>query len=251
MKYTNLSFAVACVMMTSACATSIHRTDENADPYESVNREIFAFNDSFYENIGFPIERGYRKITTKDIRDRVADFVANMDEPISTVNYFLQLRPKETAVSVARFVINSTLGLAGLFDVASGWGLEQDPTTTGATLASWCIADGPYIVVPFVGPSTPRNLIGSSADFLADPVYWMTINDANYSAKINYPYTFVKYTSKYESYMDLYLDLTKNSVDPYVTIRSAYLQNQRKYKCRFAKEEEAPSYDFDFDIEEE
>ncbi len=251
MKYTKLTLAVACIMMTSACATSIHRNDENADPYENINREIFAFNDSFYENVAFPIERGYRKITTKDIRNRVSDFVANMDEPISTANYLLQLRPKETAVSVARFVINSTLGLAGLFDVASGWGLELEPTTTGATLASWCIADGPYIVVPFVGPSTPRNFLGSSVDFLADPVYWMTMNDANYSAKISYPYTFIKYTSKYESYMDLYLELTKNSVDPYVTIRSAYLQNQRKYKCRFAKEEETPSYDFDFDIEEE
>ena len=162
---------VSCLVLLSACTTTIHRADENADPYENVNRKIFEFNDGFYRNIGFPIERAYRKITTKSIRNRVSDFVSNMDEPISTVNYLLQLKPKETAVSVARFAINSTLGLAGLFDVASGWGLEQDQTTTGATLASWCIADGPYIVVPLVGPSTPRNLIGSSADFLADPVY--------------------------------------------------------------------------------
>ncbi len=241
---------VTTVAMLSACTTSIHRTDETADPYESVNRKIFDFNDSFYRNIGFPIERGYRKITTKSIRNRVADFVSNMDEPISTANYLLQLKPKETAISIARFAINSTLGLAGLFDVASGWGLEQNPTTTGATLASWCIADGPYIVVPLIGPSTPRNLIGSSVDFLADPVYWMTMNDANYSAKISYPYTFVKYVSKYESYMDLYEELTKNAVDPYVAIRSAYMQNQQQYRCRFAEEEQAPSYDFDFDIEE-
>ena len=239
------------ILMTSACATNIHRPEAKADPYENINRKIFTFNDAFYRHVAMPIEDGYRAITTKNIRNRIADFVANMDEPISTVNYVLQLKPKEAAVTVARFVVNSTLGLAGLFDVASGWGIEKDTTTTGETLASWCIADGPYVVIPFIGPSTPRNFLGASADFLADPVYWATYNDLNYSAKISYPYMAVKYTSKYESYLDLYMDMTKNSVDPYTTIRSAYMQNQRKYKCRFAPEETTQAYDFDFDEEME
>ena len=243
--------AVAAIALTSACATDIHRPMADADPYESVNRKIFAFNDGFYEHIVFPIERGYRKITTPTIRDRVSSFINNMDEPISTFNYILQLNPKAAAISVIRFVINSTLGLAGLFDVAGGWGMVQDQTSLGETMASWCLADGPYLVVPFIGPSNPRNFVGSMADFVADPVYWMTYNDANYSAKISYPYTAVKYVSKLESYMDLYLSLTKNAVDPYVAIRSAYLQNQRQVQCRFATEEETPLYDFDFDAEME
>lgn len=251
MNTTKLTAAVLSIMLTSACATDIHRSETEADPYEDVNRKIFAFNDGFYENIVFPIERGYRKITTPTIRQRISSFVSNMDEPISTFNYMLQLEPKAVLISISRFAINSTLGLAGLFDVAAGWGLVQDQTSLGETMASWCIADGPYLVVPFIGPSTPRNFVGSMADFVADPVYWMTYNDANYRAKISYPYTVVKYVSKFEGYMDLYNSLTKDAVDPYVAIRSAYLQNQRQVKCRFAAEDETPLYDFDFDAEME
>lgn len=111
---------ISTILLTSACATNIHRADTNADPYENVNRKIFKFNNAFYENIVFPIAKGYRAITTPDIRERVSSVTANMDEPISTVNYLLQLKPKESAISLSRFVINTTLGLGGMFDVEIG-----------------------------------------------------------------------------------------------------------------------------------
>lgn len=245
------AIAVA-LMMTSACATNIHRAEINADPYENVNRKIFAFNDALYENVVFPIAKGYRAITTKTIRERVSDVTRNMDEPVSTINYLLQLKPKESIISLSRFVINSTLGLGGMFDVATGWGLKLEPTTMNKTLASWCVADGPYLVVPVIGPKTPRDLVGSATDFAADPIYWATRHDANYQAKISYPYTAIKYTNKIEGFMDYYNDFKENSVDFYATMRSAYLQNQRKLRCRFAPEENMASYDFDFeDMDEE
>ena len=109
----------ATVLMLAGCATNIHRPEAEADPYEKMNRKIFAVNEKVYENVYFPIIRGYRKITTPDIRERVYSFVANVREPVSTINYVLQLKPKETAVSVTRLGINTTLGLGGLFDVAS------------------------------------------------------------------------------------------------------------------------------------
>ncbi|MCQ2740745.1 MAG: VacJ family lipoprotein, partial [Alphaproteobacteria bacterium] len=142
------------LLLISACASNIHRSETQADPYEEVNRKIFAFNDKVYENIYFPIIRGYRKITNQTARDRISSFVANVREPISTANYMLQLKPKETGISIARFAINSTLGLAGLFDVAGGWGLPQPATDMNETLASWCVADGPYLVVPFLAPGS-------------------------------------------------------------------------------------------------
>ncbi|MDD7312734.1 MAG: VacJ family lipoprotein [bacterium] len=239
----------AAVLSTAACATNIHRPEHQADPYEDINRKIFAFNDSAYENVFFPIIRGYRKITTPTIRQRISNFTSNMDEPISTVNYMLQLKPVETIKSAARFVINSTLGLAGLFDVATGWGLGQEDATFNQTFASWCIADGPYLVVPLLGSSSPRDLVGTTAEVIADPIYWTLRNDSSVYYKLAYPYTAVKYANKFEGYIDLYEDFKKNSVDLYATMRSAYLQRQSKYRCRFAAPETEAVYDFDFDEE--
>jgi phospholipid-binding lipoprotein MlaA len=239
------------LLATTACATNIHRSDSQADPYENVNRKIFAFNNQVYENVFFPIARGYRKITTPFVRERINSFISNMDEPISAVNHLLQLKPKETLINLGRVVINTTLGLGGMFDVAQGWGLEPDKGTFNETMASWCVADGPYLVMPFVGGSTARGIVGMGADAVADPVYWMTYHDANYSAKISYPYAAVKYTAKAESYMDLYEGFRKDSVDFYATLRSAFLQSQRNLNCRFASDEDMQqTYDFDFDEED-
>ena len=231
-----------------ACASNIHRQDANADPYENVNRKIFAFNDKVYENVYFPIARGYRKITSQDVRNRVSNFVDNIEEPITMVNYILQLKPKEAGISVARFAVNSTLGLAGTFDVATGWGLGLERTNMNTTMASWCMADGPYLVVPFVGPGTTRSFAGMIGDSAMDPVYWATYKDANVHDKATYGFAAVKYTDKINNLMDLYNGFKNDSVDLYATLRSAYLQNQRKLHCRFAKEEEdSAHFDFDFD----
>lgn len=237
------------MFMTTACATNIHRSDLDADPYESVNRKIFNFNDSVYENVFFPIARGYRTITTPAIRERVNTFVANVDEPVSAVNHLLQLEPLPALKNIARFVINTTLGLAGTFDVAQGWGIKPEATGFNQTMASWCVADGPYLVLPFVGGRSVRGTVGLAVDTISDPVFLATYNDANVYDKVHYPYAALKYTAKAENYMDLYNDFKKNSVDFYATVRSAYLQGQKKLKCRFANEEDTASYDFDFDEE--
>lgn len=234
--------------MLCGCASNIHRSDTKADPYENMNRKIFAFNDVVYENIYFPIARGYRKITNQTVRDRVSNFVANVEEPITTVNYILQLKPKEAGKSIARFAVNSTLGLAGTFDVATGWGLGLERTNLNTTMASWCMADGPYFVVPFVGPGTTRSFVGMIGDSAMDPVYWATYKDANVHDKATYGFAAVKYTDKINSLMDLYTGFKADSFDLYATLRSAYLQNQRKLNCRFADTtEDTAHYDFDFD----
>lgn len=242
-----ISLALVSVFALSACATQIHRATDKADPYENINRKIFAFNDVVYENVYFPIAKGYRKITNQAVRNRVSNFVANVEEPISTANYLLQLKPKETLTSIARFAINTTLGLGGLFDVASGWGLGLERTNMNTTLASWCVADGPYTVVPFVGPGNVRSFTGMVLDTAFDPIYWATYNDANIHDKATYSYAAIKYTDKVNQLMDLYSTFKEDSVDLYATLRSAYLQNQNKLKCRFAAEDEVSHFDFDFD----
>lgn len=89
-----------------------------------------------------PLAEGYRAITTPDVRNRVTSFIGNMREPVTAVNHTLQGSIKDTFVSVGRFLINSTLGLGGTFDVAEGWGLKRNSTDFDATLATYCVPDG-------------------------------------------------------------------------------------------------------------
>lgn len=250
-----LKFAAGCaaLLMLGACAFDgkLQRPENEADPYESVNRKIFSFNEAFYENIMFPIARGYRNVTTPFVRERVSSFVANMQEPVSAVNHLLQLEFVDSLKSVGRFAVNTTMGLGGMFDVAPGWKLEPNKTSFNETLASWCVVQGPYVVVPFLGPSSPRGVTGTVVDATADPVFWATYNDANIRDKVTYPYEAVKYISYAENYMGIYDDLKRNSVDFYSTMRSAYMQNQQKFRCRFAPQADSQAYDFDFGVEDD
>ncbi len=244
---------VLLVLFSASCAFDgrIHRSEAEADPFESINRPIFEFNYQFDKYILKPLAKGYRAITNQFIRERIHGIITNIKEPISMVNHLLQADPKATVVSLNRFVINSTLGLAGMFDVADGWGLKKEETGFNATLAHWCIKDGPYIVLPFWGPSTPRATVGLIADGFANPVYWATLNDANVRDKIIYSYAAVSSVSMREAALDIGDDLERNSVDFYATMRSAYLQNQSKLRCFNDDGSAGQTYDFDFGIEEE
>ena len=217
---------------------------------ESYNRAMFDFNMSVDKYVMKPVAKGYRAITTQDIRNRVTSFVSNVNEPVSTINHTLQGSFKKTLVSAARFAINSTLGLAGTFDVADGWGLKKAETGFDNTLAYYCVPDGPFIMMPFFGPFTIRSGIGYAADSVSTPIYWGALNDKNYSAKIIYGYAGVSAINSRERGLDLLDDLQRNSVDFYSTVRSAYLQNRQKMTSLCQSAGTAPSYDFDFDDED-
>lgn len=241
------------LVLTSACASSqkAHSTQEQEDTFETYNRAMFKFNYQVDKYVMKPLAKGYRAITNEFVRNRVRSALSNLREPLSAGNYLLQADPKASVKSLSRFVINSTLGLAGMFDVAEGWGLPPDRTTFNETFAKWCIKEGPYIVLPFFGPSTPRAASGMVLGFVFDPVFWATLNDANIKDKIAYTYAAVQAVSLREEGLDLLDDLERNSVDFYATMRSAYLQNQSKLKCINETGDTANTYDFDFGIEEE
>ena len=198
-------------------------------------------------------DKGYRAITTPDIRSRVTSFVFNVREPLSAVNHTLQGNVKQALVSVGRLLINTTLGLGGLFDVAAGWGLERNTTGFDDTMAYYCIPDGPFFVAPFLGPITPRALVAYTADSFASPMYWGPLNDKNYADKISYSYAALVAINARERSLDLLDDLQNNSVDFYSTARSAYIQNRQKMNGRSlcGSDADPASYDFDFDMEDD
>ena len=240
---------------TAVClfASPLQAAENDDSALESYNRAMFNFNSVFDEYIFKPVAKGYRAVTNEFVRERVHDFFENLKEPTSAINHTLQGDFSETGNSLGRFAINTTLGLLGTFDVASGWGMEKNKTGFDKTLAKWCVPDGPFIMLPFLGPSTARATVGEVADIAANPISWGHYytqfgNDwERYS--FFYGLTALGFISVREANIELIDNLTANSVDPYSTIKSAYIQNRLKIgACAFATEDKnSADYDFDFD----
>ncbi len=255
MKNLYKSFLLGILLFNAVGINAAAQENNDSSWLDSYNRAVFEFNIKVDRYTLKPIAEGYRAITTPDIRDRVNSALYNVVEPISAGNHALQGSFKKTLISVARFAINSTLGLGGMFDVAQGWGLEKEPTGFDETFATYCIPDGPMIMIPFYGPSTPRAMTGMVAAVYGDPLYWAMVNDKNYADKIGWSYAAVGVLAVRERSLDLLNDLEQNSVDYYAAVSSAYQQNRQKLKnlCIFNKDKDndTQSYDFDFDIDEE
>ncbi len=242
---------VALFLASCASSSDLNDKHDQVDRFETYNRAMFKFNNEFDRYVLKPVAQGYRAVTNPFIRERVNSALANLKEPLNAGNHLLQAEPVTALKNVSRFALNSTLGLLGMFDVAEGWGLPADRTSFNETFAKWCIPDGPFIVLPLLGPSTPRDAAGMALEFALDPVFWATYNDANVHDKVTWSYAAVKAVTLRESALELLDDLERNSVDYYVTMRSAYLQNQSKLRCFNDVKGESNTYDFDFGIEDE
>ena len=135
------------------------------DPWERVNRFTYRFNARFDEAVFLPVANGYRRALPRPVRSAVHHFFGNLAEVDSVVNYLLQGRLRRSLHSLERFVINSTVGIGGLLDVAAKIPIPQEPTGFGTTLSRWGMHPGPYVVIPFLGPSTLRETVGLLGDY--------------------------------------------------------------------------------------
>ena len=135
-------------------------TEKNTDPWESMNRRVFAFNETLDKYLLKPVARGYRFVMPDPAERGVTNFIANIYEFNSVLNSLLQGRPGNAFHSGGRFVVNTTVGLVGVFDVASRMGLYHSPADFGQTLAVWGVDQGPFLMVPLIGPRTARSFTG-------------------------------------------------------------------------------------------
>ena len=227
--------------------------DVNNSALETYNRAMFTFNDKVEKAIIKPVAKGYKAVTTEYIRKRVTNFFNNLEEPVSAVNHLLQGNLHDTAENISRFMINTTIGGLGLYDMAAKAGLGPNETGFDETMATWCVPDGPYIVLPILGPSTPRAATGFVADGYTAPAYWVASESDDKNAMwIYYGAAGLKYLNKYAENMTLLEGLEKSSVDYYEDIKTMYLQNRGKIKTCGAKNNDTTnSYDFDMDMEED
>jgi len=242
-----LSFSALC-----GCATS---TAENPDSstLENYNHAMFKFNNAVEKNVIRPVAKSYKAVTNKYVRQRITNFFANIEEPVSMANHLLQGEFHNSGENLARFMINTTIGGLGLYDVASKAGLEKKPTGFDETLASWCVPDGPYVVLPILGPSTPRAATGWVADGYSSPAYWIANESGDNDAEWIYVgVSGLKYLNKYAENLKLLESMEEGSLDYYETMKSAYLQNRKKIKsCSKMSAETTADYDFDMNMDED
>jgi len=201
------------------------------DCFESVNRVTFAFNQGLDKIIFKPLAKGYRKLP-QPVRSGTSNVINNLGNVVTIPNNILQGQMKDASVNSLRLIINSTLGIAGIFDVASYYGLEKrDKEDYGQTLGAWGVGEGCYFILPVLGPTTVRDSIGSLANVAGgDAWYNVTVaNDTQYFNEADY------YLSQLLSGVDFraknlesFDSLENTSIDLYASIRSLYLQDRQR-----------------------
>ncbi|MCF8474844.1 MAG: VacJ family lipoprotein [Emcibacter sp.] len=220
------------LLLTTGCAKrppngdlqAIEQYENDNDPLEPMNRAIFSFNEGFDRTILEPAARFYRQFGPPDIRKGVSNFVNNWREPLTFVNDILQAKPGRAFSSMSRFVINSTFGLLGILDTATYWGIEHHSEDFGETFAVWGIGEGPYLMLPILGPSNVRDFTGFMTEFFYDPVsLWLDHKGWTY---VRYGRLALRGLIYREENLETLDDLGKSSTDFYATIRSAYRQNR-------------------------
>ena len=210
---------IAVALLATACSNA--KTSDPNDPWESYNRGAFAFNQGVDQYVFRPIAKGYRYITPSPIRERVGHFADNLMEPLNMVNAILQGDFQGTMKAFWRFTLNSTIGIAGINDVATTAGITEQREDFGQTLAVWGVGSGPYVIIPFFGPSNVRDTFGKAADWFINPVN-IAVNDDT----ADFELAGVQALVTRERLLDPIDDIYDTSLDPYATFRSIYEQRR-------------------------
>lgn len=158
-----LCIASAAAILVSGCATK-----SQPDPLEPVNRKMFSFNEGVDKVVLKPAASAYKKVVPAAAQTGISNFFSNLQEPWSSVNLVLQGRVGDSASTFARFGTNSTVGVLGLMDVATGWGMPEKKEDFGLTLDTWGVGTGPYVVLPLFGPSNLRDTLASPVDSMGN-----------------------------------------------------------------------------------
>jgi phospholipid-binding lipoprotein MlaA len=206
------------LLAASGCATT---ASDPRDPFEGYNRAMFAVNDTVDEALFKPVARAYKAVAPALLRGMVRNFFANLEDVFIGVNSLLQGKPLDAVTDWARFVFNTVFGVFGINDVASEMGLEKHNEDFGQTFGRWGAGDGPYLVLPFFGPSTLRDAGGLVLDVAADPVSQHRPVDEGNAA------TAARVVSRRADLLDASRMLEEASLDRYVFLRDAYLQRRR------------------------
>lgn len=212
-----LGFAIS----LSGCAT----TDPSGqnDPYEQTNRDVFVFSQKVDKAVARPVAVFYNRAVPWYAREGIHNVLHNLDNPVTLGNDILQGDVHGATGTIVRTIINSTIGVAGLVDVAAKIGLPGHDEDFGQTLGVWGVGEGPYLFLPLAGPSNPRDIVGMGGDYAMDPFTWITFNNSSLYYGIRAGMNVVDVRARNVETLD---QIERTSVDLYATTRSLYRQHR-------------------------
>jgi phospholipid-binding lipoprotein MlaA len=216
------ALAIALALLCAGCATVPAGKPDPRDPWERFNRTSFAINDTLDRAALKPAAKAYKKVTPRFVRTGINNFFSNLDNVSTVINDVLQGKVKQAGRDSARFLLNSTLGLGGLFDPATPAGLERNDEDFGQTLGKWGVKSGPYLMLPVLGPSTLRDSIARVPEQYTNPVQYLEDDSTRFII------TGVGIIDMRAGLLDLDAQIEK-SYDKYAFIRNAWLQ-RREYQ---------------------
>jgi phospholipid-binding lipoprotein MlaA len=237
------AFLALAALMLAGCASIPSGKPDPRDPLERFNRSVFKFNDALDRAVARPVAKAYVKVTPRVVRTGIGNVFNNLNTLGTAVNDVLQGKMRQAGRDSARFLMNSTLGLGGLFDPASAAGLELNDEDFGQTFGKWGIEAGPYLMLPFLGPSTFRDTVGRLVDQFTYPPTYLEDDSTRY---------LIRGVGLVDMRADL-LDLDEQldqSYDRYAFVRNAWLQ-RREFQVTDGEIAEDPSLELEDGLEEE
>ena len=231
MRQHRLIAVCAVLLVLAGCATvprdpaALGAFKATNDPLEPLNRKTFAFNQGVDRFLLKPIAKAYVWLIPHAGRDGIRNFINNLHEPIILVNNLLQAEFRRAGTTVGRFVLNSTIGVAGLMDFAGRHGLEKQSGDFGQTLYVWGVHEGPYLVLPVMGPSNPRDGFGIGADLFLNPFLWL-VPRFKYKTSLSVSEAAIGGIDERSRNLDTLDEIQREAVDFYASMRSLYRQNR-------------------------
>jgi len=229
----SLAVIVMPMLALGGCATKPPASDADAlaeynetnDPLEPTNRVFYAINNGIDTVILKPAAQAYRFVFPQPVRNSIHNVLVNIATPVTLGNDILSAKPRRAGDTTMRFLINTTVGVAGLFDVADKWGYPAHDADFGITMAVWGMPAGPFLFLPILGPSSPRDAAGFAVDLVGDPFSWVGQGVA--VKAIKWSKTLVNALDARERVLDAIDEIKKTALDPYATFRSLYRQHRQ------------------------
>lgn len=233
------SLALVVLVAVAACSVPAPGAapDGVHDPYEQTNRKVHSFNRQVDEKVLGRAGKGYVSVVPEGVQENVSNFADTMGLPGTVVNQVLQGRPGEATRNTVRFMINATFGFAGLADVATDWGIPENDSDFGETLAVWGVPEGAYMELPLLGPSTERDTAGIVVDLFTNPLDYVI--PSQYGSLGTGAYVLSKVGDR-GRFSDTVESIYYDSADSYAQLRLIYLQNRR-----YELGEDAPADEID------
>ena len=215
--------ALAVSLFLSGCSTPSPESLAQNDPWEKTNRDIFDFDVRVDHAVARPIAKGYRAVVPEPVRDGIHNALTNLNSPVVLANDVLQGDGNKAVNTAGRIVINSTVGIGGLIDVASKIGIPGHENDFGITLGKNGIAEGSYLVLPFAGPQPPRDLLGTGVDVAFDPLTWIKFHGRDTWMVVSFG---IGILDSRTSTLDAVETIERSSIDFYATTRNLYRQSR-------------------------